>query len=156
MFNNIGLDIFIGLVFIFLLYSLLASIIAEMFATVIALRARNLKEAVDRMLNDDDNIKTKFWSRLWDTLKLTKNPNNPRITNFYNHPEIKYLGSTGVHKVPSQFKAFSFAKTVIYQLSGEGPADRHKIKEKLLRLKNRGTPLETPLLQKDEIGRAHV
>lgn len=120
MFNNVGLDIFIGLVFIFLLYSLLASIVAEMLATTIALRARNLREAVDRMLNDERENKKWFFVRLWDTLKLTKKPTNPRIINFYNHPEIKYLGSTGIFKVPSQFKAVSFSKTILYLLNEIG------------------------------------
>jgi len=51
MFGTVALDV--GLVFVFLLYSLFATILAEMIATFIGLRARNLKEAVDRMLNDE-------------------------------------------------------------------------------------------------------
>jgi hypothetical protein len=117
MFNNVGLDIFIGLIFIFLLYSLLASILAEMLATAISLRARNLREAVDRMLNDEENKKRDFFLRLLDSLKLTKKPTNPRIINFYNHPEIKYLGSSGIFKVPSQFQAVSFSKTLLNLLN---------------------------------------
>ena len=55
MFNNVALDVVIGLVFVFLLYSLFATVVAEIIATKLGLRARNLKEAVDRMLNDEDD-----------------------------------------------------------------------------------------------------
>ena len=117
MFDNVALNVVIGLVFIYLLYSLLASVLSEIFATYIGLRARNLKEAVDRMLNDDKSGAENFFARLWDSLKLMKNPKNPRIINFYNHPEIKYLGSTGIFKNPSQFKAVSFSKTILNLLN---------------------------------------
>ena len=126
MLNNVALDVVIGLVFVFLLYSLFATILVEIISTKLGLRARNLKEAVDRMLNDE-RIPTvkKSWVvdklyRLWDSLKLTKNPKNPRITNFYNHPEIKYLGSTGIFKNPSSYKALSFSKTLLNLLNETG------------------------------------
>lgn len=45
MLNNVALDASIGLVFIYLLYSLLVTIIAELIATKLGLRARNLREA---------------------------------------------------------------------------------------------------------------
>ncbi len=120
MFDNVAINVVIGLVFVYLLYSLFATILSEIIATKMGLRARNLKEAVDRMLNDEEKDKQGFWPRLWDSLKLMKNPKNPRITNFYNHPEIKYLGSTGIFKIPSQFKAVSFSKTLLYLLNETG------------------------------------
>jgi hypothetical protein len=120
MFDNVAFNVVIGLVFIYLLYSLFATVVSEIIATKIGLRARNLKEAVDRMLNDEGNDNKGFWPRLWDSLKLMKNPKNPRITNFYNHPEIKYLGSTGIFKIPSQFKAVSFSKTILNLLNETG------------------------------------
>lgn len=123
MFSNTAVDVVIGLVFIYLLYSLLATVLAEIVATNLGLRARNLKEAVDRMLNDEDQKAIGFrgfWIRLWDSMKLMKNPGNPRIINFYNHPEIKYLGSTGIFRNPSAFKAISFSKTLLYLLNETG------------------------------------
>ncbi|MEI6946857.1 hypothetical protein V9K67_06600 [Paraflavisolibacter sp. H34] len=123
MFNNVALDVVIGLVFVFLLYSLFASVLAEMIATGIGLRSRNLKEAVDRMLNDEPQAKSGIQDslkRLWDSFKLMKNPRNPRIVNFYNHPEIRYLGSTGIFRNPSNFKAVSFSKTIILLLNEIG------------------------------------
>jgi hypothetical protein len=119
MLDNVALNVVIGLVFIYLLYSLFATVLSEIIATKLGLRARNLKEAVDRMLNDEEDNKN-FWARLWDSLKLMKNPKNPRIINFYNHSEIKYLGSTGIFKIPSQFKAVSFSKTLLNLLNETG------------------------------------
>ena len=120
MLDNVAINVVIGLVFIYLLYSLFATIVSEIIATKLGLRARNLKEAVDRMLNDEQEDQNGFLARLLDSLKLTKNPDNPRITNFYNHPEIKYLGSTGIFKIPSQFKAVSFSKTLLNLLNETG------------------------------------
>ncbi|MGV8879373.1 MAG: hypothetical protein ACOH2A_10110 [Sphingobacteriaceae bacterium] len=133
MLNNVALDVVIGLVFIYLLYSLLATVIGEIIATKLGLRARNLKEAIDRMLNDEDKKATvnHFLPRLWDSLRLMKNPKNKIIKNFYNHPEIKYLGSTGIFKNPSSFKAVSFSKTLLYLLNGSGAVDANKIDQQL-------------------------
>ena len=58
MFNTPILDVTIGLIFIFLLYSLLATSINEAISTLFGLRARMLRNAiVDRMLADtpEDN-----------------------------------------------------------------------------------------------------
>jgi len=116
MFNNAALDVIIGLVFIYLLYSLLATVVAEIIATNLGIRARNLKEAIDRMLNDEKE-EPGFLSRLKDSFMILKNPDNERIKQFYEHPEIKYLGSSGIFKNPSSFKAISFSKTIVFILS---------------------------------------
>jgi hypothetical protein len=52
MFNSIVLETVIGMVFIFLLYSLLATILGELVANWLGLRARMLRQAIERMLND--------------------------------------------------------------------------------------------------------
>ena len=80
MFNSVALNVVIGLVFIFLLYSLLATILSEL-ASWLGLRARNVKEAIDRMLND--HKETGFWHRLWDSMRLMKNPDNKVVNAFY-------------------------------------------------------------------------
>ncbi|TKC59194.1 hypothetical protein FBD94_16820 [Pedobacter hiemivivus] len=116
MFNNAALDVIIGLVFIYLLYSLFATVIAEIISTNLGIRARNLKEAIDRMLNDEKEEPGPL-SRFQDSFMVLKNPDNPRIKQFYDHPEIKYLGSSGIFKNPSSFKAISFSKTIVFILS---------------------------------------
>jgi len=134
MFDNVALDVVIGLVFIYLLYSLFATIIAEIVATQIGLRAYNLKEAIDRMLNDEDANERNWFQRLIDSLNIWKNPNNLMVKNFYNHPEIKYLGSTGVFKTPSFFKAVSFSKTILNCLCDGNASDKFKIEQRLREL----------------------
>lgn len=131
MLDNVALNVVIGLVFIYLLYSLLATVLSEIIATGIGLRARNLKEAVDRMLNDGKDDKG-FLLKLWDSLKLTKNPTNPRIDKFYSNPEIKYLSSTGIFQNPSSFKAMTFSRTLLYELNGKQPLNEDLIREEIL------------------------
>lgn len=138
MFDNAAFNVVIGLVFIFLLYSLLATVIVEIIATKMGLRARNLKEAIDRMLSDE--VPMSFFDRLLDSLKLMKNPRNPVIEKFYNNPEIKYLGSTGIFRNPSSFKAVSFSRTLLYELNGNGILDKKNIETEL-------TNLATPVSQ---------
>ena len=125
MFDSVTFNVVIGLIFIYLLYSLFATVISEIIATKLALRARNLKEAVNRMLNDEDN--PGFLKRLWDSLNILKTPDNKVINDFYDQPEIKYLGSSGVFKSPSTFKAISFSKTLLNYLFGEGALTKEKI-----------------------------
>ena len=129
MFNSVALNVVIGLVFIYLLYSLLATVLSEIIATILGLRARNLKEAVDRMLNDENE--KGMLGRLWDSMRLMKNPDNKVINSFYNNPEIKYLGSSGIFRNPSSFKAGSFSKTALNILFGDGPVTKNKIDLKL-------------------------
>jgi len=140
MINNVAFDVVIGLVFIFLLYSLLATVIAEIIATKLGLRARNLKEAINRMLTDEEdfNLKGKWYdflgkwfleklTRIGDSLRLMKNPENKIINRFYDNPEIKYLGSSGLFKYPSSFKAVSFSKTLLYLLNGNAQLNANNI-----------------------------
>lgn len=63
MFNNVVLDIFIGLVFIFLLYSLLASAINEFIAMLFAYRQRMLEMGIEQML-DGKNYSYYWWNKL--------------------------------------------------------------------------------------------
>ena len=151
MFNSIALDVIIGLMFIYLLYSLLATVFTEIIATQLGLRSRNLKEAIDRMLTDEEKIGK--LGRLWDSLRLIKNPKNRIIKNFYDHPEIKYLGSTGIFKTPSSFKAVSFSKTLMCVLFGDGPVTAEQIDEKWkVIIKNaKNAPEPTPTDPEEEI-----
>ncbi|HCY42099.1 MAG TPA: hypothetical protein DHV48_12210 [Prolixibacteraceae bacterium] len=151
MFNSIALDVIIGLMFIYLLYSLLATVITEIIATQLGLRSRNLKEAINRMLTDEEN--SGKLTRLWDSMRLIKNPKNRIITNFYDHPEIKYLGSTGIFKTPSSFKAVSFSKTLMCVLFGDGAITAEQIdaKWKVIIKNAKNAPDPTPTDPEEEI-----
>ena len=107
MFNSPLLDVIIGLVFIFLLYSLLATSINEGIATLFGLRARMLKKAIiDGMLAEtkDDkwwNSTAKYIKGLfmeaYSTLisKREKPEAEKRIGDkFYEHPLIRNYGSS--------------------------------------------------------------
>jgi hypothetical protein len=131
MLNNIVLDIFIGLIFIFLLYSLLATIIQEIIARWFNLRARMLVKAVRRMLEDDvideekafqgttlfgffdsfANLFTRFFSPIRKSEDFLK--------KFYNHPTIKYLGEDRMFRKPSYLHAHNFSQTIIHILRGD-------------------------------------
>jgi hypothetical protein len=60
MFNNVFLDIAIGLVFIYLLYSLLATAINEFVAMIFTYRHRILEKGIEQML-DGKNYSYYWW-----------------------------------------------------------------------------------------------
>lgn len=127
MFDSPALNIVIGLVFIYLLYSLLATIVQEIVATWVGLRAKNLQKAIIRMLNDNDKTvigEISALTRLTDRLKrlffLTEDHFKGTLAQkFYNLPGIKYLGEDSWHSKPSYLNAATFAQNVIHLLRGE-------------------------------------
>ncbi len=122
--NNVAVDVAIGLVFIFLLYSLLATIIQEIIARWIGLRARVLARALSRMLIDS---KKPSGFNLWNYVRelglsvviiLTGFKKGSLVDRFYNHESIKYLGENGWSKKPSYLKSDTFSTTLIDLLLG--------------------------------------
>lgn len=100
--GSVALDVVIGLVFIYLLYSLLTSLVAEIIATNLGLRARNLSSALDRMLNND-NVST--FSKTKDKSGI--------IRKIYDHPEIKSLTANRVFSRPSFIKPETFTRALV-------------------------------------------
>jgi len=124
--GNVALDVVIGLVFIFLLYSLLSSVVAELIATFLGLRARNLHKGVARMLEEQApglipavpnfplldkvvdviNIIVDFVRNLF-TKKL-------RATQqFYEHPSVKFLARDKFFSKPSYIPGSTFSKVLL-------------------------------------------
>jgi hypothetical protein len=99
MFGSTVLNVVIGLVFIYLLYSLLASILQEFISTWFGLRASVLRKGISRMLDDQANA-------------------NGVSTAFYEHPLIKFLGENKLHKEPAYLTAQNFSKVLIDLLRG--------------------------------------
>ena len=58
MFGSQILDVAIGLVFVYLLLSLICSTLMEMVARLVALRSNTLEEAIRHILADDDQPKS--------------------------------------------------------------------------------------------------
>ncbi len=118
MFNNVALDVFIGLVFIFLLYSLLATIIQEMIATRLAFRAKVLEKAIIRMLEDlETDNHMPFGDRIDGFLHILGLKNILKKTTvapwFYAHPLIKYLGEDNYYSKPAYLHARNFSKVIL-------------------------------------------
>ena len=61
--NNTILEVAIGLVFIYLLYSLLATTIKEFIATIFSYRGRMLERGLEQML-DGKNYSFYWWDRI--------------------------------------------------------------------------------------------
>ncbi len=125
MFNNVALDVFIGLVFIFLLYSLLATILQEIIATNFCFRSKILEKAILRMLEDGKTTSTPaIWDRIVSTVRLFGTPNLLKgkdiATWFYAHPLIKYLGEDNTYSKPAYLSAQNFSKVMIDLLKGFG------------------------------------
>lgn len=117
------LDIVIGLVFVYLLYSLLASIVQEGLANILGLRAKFLQKAIIRML-EDGNIggTSSFWGSLIGFFKISFRKQDTTILHFtqafYNFPLIKYLAEDDYHSKPSYISGSNFSKTILGLLRG--------------------------------------
>jgi len=124
--NNIAVDVVIGLVFIFLLYSMLATIIQEIIATKLSFRSKILQKAILRMLEDG---KTTTFSPFFDVLKgfyqlifRSNTLKGKRFgTAFYTHPLIKYLTEDNWFSKPAYLNSKNFSKVIIDLLHGIEP-----------------------------------
>src|SRR5215203_5949963 len=144
MFDNVAFEVVIGLVFIYLLYSLLVTILGEIISTFLGIRARLLRAAIERMLNDgyyfklekeknaeeekEDPSDTKefTWRR---GPVLTQHPEFRKsfAGKFYDYPAIKYLGRIETARKeklilskPSYISADYFADSLINFLADKG------------------------------------
>ncbi len=121
--GSIAIDVVIGLIFIYLLYSLLATIVQEAIANTFSFRAKFLQKAIIRML-EDGNAKAAngFWSNLasfFSIFSSKKNINHLPLTKaFYSHSLIKYLAEDDYHDKPSYLTAQNFSKTILDLLKG--------------------------------------
>jgi len=150
MFGSVVLDVTIGLVFIYLLYSLLATLVNEIIATNIGMRARFLRKGIERMLNDEYIKKYEnalgFWNkvrvfffnfkiRIKDFLLLeTKDYKKSFAAKFYDHPTIYYMAENKWHSKPSYLNASDFSTVVVSMLlkeGGSGPDKAARIKSAL-------------------------
>lgn len=126
--GNVALDIFIGIVFVYLLYSLLATIIMEIIATFLGLRARNLNYALKRMLRDEKKKEYNWfikvirgiWTSIISTGGWSINLDTSDLYNeFIEQPTIKYLSSGSIFSKPSYITSQNFAKALVDTLKGD-------------------------------------
>lgn len=136
MINSPVLDTAIGLVFIFLLYSLLATSINEAIATLFSLRARMLKKGIIKGMLSNSKQKEWIWKSSLKTIgnlfkELSfliigyKPKQKGKLGNaFYNHPIIKNYGSSDRFSIPSYIPKENFSTILIDVL--EKYWDTHK------------------------------
>lgn len=123
--NNVAIDVVLGLVFIFLLYSLLATILQEFIAQIFDLRAGMLIKTIRTLLDDRKNTKSLFLIRWWTSFKETfyyffsPLEDNKFSKAFYSHPSVKYLAATSWSNKPSYIASFNFSNTLIALLRGK-------------------------------------
>jgi len=153
MFDNVAFEVVIGLVFIYLLYSLLATIVGEIISTACGIRQRLLRIAIERMFNDGYytkiersaeryiNFLRKWWLDVkgWARKVLLYEPEEFKTSfagKFYEYPAIKYLGRIEEdHKglfsstKPAYITPEYFADTLINFLreKGSGATDMDRI-----------------------------
>jgi hypothetical protein len=123
MFNNVALDVFIGLIFVFLLYSLLATIIQEIIATRFAIRAKVLEKAILRMLEDGKTTgDIPYLDRINGVLhifNLKSLMKGKKVAPwFYAHPLIKYLAEDNWYSKPAYISSANFSKVIMDLLKG--------------------------------------
>lgn len=127
--GNIALDVVIGLVFIYLLYSLYATVLMEIISSFFGLRAKNLRYTISRMLKDEKTFECNIckWAASIATtflrsIGLSANLKNPELyKKFFNQPNIKYLGSGGFGGKPSYLTAENFSKALIDSIKTDDP-----------------------------------
>lgn len=123
MINNEPIEVFAGLIAIFLLYSLLASIIMEIIAKYIGLRARISLKSIAKLLDDSDFYDELYVKRIfkagWHTKIFLPFLNRPFTALFYSHPNIKNLGRNDVDRKPSYISPEMFSNTLIQLLRGD-------------------------------------
>jgi hypothetical protein len=135
MFNSIIFDVVMGLVFVYLLYSLLATILGEMISSWIGIRGRLLRKAIERMLNDGyaangNNNSVNKSCNIIDYFFIFQNDNFGKsfAGKFYDYPSIKYLSEKKNEK-PSYISKELFAQTLTNMLltKGKGCSEMEKI-----------------------------
>lgn len=125
--DNIVLDVFIGLIFTYLLYSMYASILMEIISSGLGLRAENLHYALKRMLMDEkeeNNVLKTYFLRTWNSFtqifgRAANLKNRGLFENFVQQPAIKYLGNGGsliTNRTPSYIHPEFFSKALIDSL----------------------------------------
>jgi hypothetical protein len=172
MFGSVVLDVTIGLVFIYLLYSLLATIINEIIATNIGMRARFLRKGIERMLNDEYIEKYKDALTFLDKVRMffrnarrsirgffmleTNDFKKSFAAKFYDHPAIYYMAENKWHSKPSYMDAQNFSDVLLNILSKNvgNPANNMLVIRKALQENNfelNGKHLQLDTETRDEL-----
>lgn len=134
------IDIVIGLVFIYLIYSLFVSTLSEIVATWLGMRGRMLRQGIGYLLNDYEN---RNWPKgifgaVGDFFLFKKRSFSfTKAGEFYKNPAIKFLSTERSGKqyftkkgLPAYIRKATFSSALIDMLrsKGRGIHDWEKIK----------------------------
>ena len=117
--NNVALDVAIGLTFVYLLYSLLATTIKELIATIFSFRSKMLELGLQQML-DGNNVEIHWWDRFFHRMSGSKSQLMEKqklikgffATSIVNHPIYKRSGRA-LTKKPSYLNASTFSDILV-------------------------------------------
>lgn len=144
--GSVALDVVIGLIFVFLLYSLLASVLSEILSNYLNLRGRVLMKAISRMLNNPKENLTKFEQFLFLFGYRMPCPKNDTLAYaFYNHSLLRFLSKSD-KKRPSYIAGNDFTRVIVdlltkeYKEAGESYAEQ--IKEFFSGTNHQGIPMD--------------
>ena len=128
MFSNLAIDVVLGLIFVYLLYSLLASVVQELFARIFHSRARLLTKGLRRMLEEEDHSAdlgwfgkftffTWFYELGWSVVYFFEPfRNSPFLKKFYNTTSIRRLGENSAAARPAYISPQTFSQTMVHLL----------------------------------------
>lgn len=128
MFSNLAIDVALGLIFIYLLYSLLASVVQELVARIFNSRARLLTKGLRRMLEDDDHSEDLGWFgkftffnwfyELGWSIVYFFEPfrDSPFLKKFYSATSIRNLGENSAAARPAYISPQIFSQTMVHLL----------------------------------------
>ncbi len=139
--NLVILDIAIGLVFVYLIYSLFASAMAEFISHHLGMRSRILRRAIENLLNDFP-VRTSFWDKMGAAISdyFLREKDNFKYTKageFYRHPGVKYLATERSHEAfklkknkPAYIRTETFSSTLLEMIRkfGRGISEWDQIK----------------------------
>lgn len=138
MFNNSVINVITGLVFIFLLYSLLATGLQEGLASLFQRRARILYKGIRSMLSNTSHRKSKLhiladglrctWQDFiaWLLSWVKETTPHTLYGRFYAHPIIKNYGENALFSKPSYLSAANFSTILIDTLKNLDTANTNK------------------------------
>ena len=128
MFNTPIFDVVLGLIFVFLLYSLLAASLKEGIATTLGLRARMLRRGIVWGMLTQTPDYTQNWAAVKsfyhgigrffrDVVNINNSRRRPKYptlgSEFYRHPVIKNYGNSGIYPYPSYLPNGNFSMILI-------------------------------------------
>ena len=137
MFGSIALEIAIGLVFTYVLFSLVVSTISEMISNILRLRARNLRLAIARLLDTQEgNVIQRgraALTRCFSGIVAWITGNEPSmgtdmVASFYQQPRVAALRRSG--QLPSYIPEEIFSE-VLVELLDEGGTRARRAVERL-------------------------